>query len=226
MGARLSYIPTYNSATPPKPIGSLTSIGEFAPEAEEIDATCLDSAGGYKEFMQGFKDSGELPVTGFHDKMDTGQAQARTLFTSGATGYFFVEMSDSTFIGFNAYIKSHSIGSAEVDGLVGFSATLRISGAIQIIGIDDGVPEQTKALNATASLTAPATAMLGTPTYLWKTCTDENYTAPATAAGTGGTTSSFTTAALTPAGTKYYFCEVSTAGHRPAKGPINKIIVT
>jgi hypothetical protein len=31
---------------------------------------------------------------------------------------------------FNAYVKSFTIGSADVDGIVGFGATLRISGAV------------------------------------------------------------------------------------------------
>ena len=52
----------------PVVIGSLTSVGEISPEAEELDATTLDSAGGYREFIQGFKDSGELTLTGYHDK--------------------------------------------------------------------------------------------------------------------------------------------------------------
>jgi len=30
-------------------IGGLTSIGEVTPESEELDATTLDSSGGYRE---------------------------------------------------------------------------------------------------------------------------------------------------------------------------------
>ena len=39
-------------------VGRLTSVGEIAPEAEAVDVTTLDSAGGYREYIQGFRDSG------------------------------------------------------------------------------------------------------------------------------------------------------------------------
>jgi hypothetical protein len=41
---------SFNSKT----IGALTSIGEITPDSEELDATTLDSVGGYREFLQGF----------------------------------------------------------------------------------------------------------------------------------------------------------------------------
>ena len=53
-------------------VGRLSSVGEIAPEAEELDVTTLDSAGGYREFIQGYRDSGELEVSGFHDGGDAG----------------------------------------------------------------------------------------------------------------------------------------------------------
>jgi len=31
---------------------------------------------------------------------------------------------------FNAYVKSYTLGAADVDGIVGFGATLRISGVV------------------------------------------------------------------------------------------------
>ena len=41
-------------------IGGLTSIGGIEITADEIDVTTLDSDGGYKEFIGGFKDAGKL----------------------------------------------------------------------------------------------------------------------------------------------------------------------
>ena len=45
-------------------VGRLTSVGEISPDSEEIDVTTLDSADGYREFMQGYRDSGEVEIAG------------------------------------------------------------------------------------------------------------------------------------------------------------------
>ena len=113
-------------------VGKLTSVGEIAPEAEEVDITTLESTGGYREYMQGFRDSGELEITGFHDADDAGQTALRTAFASGASGAFEVKFSDDTAVTFSGFIKSHTIGSAEVDGAIGFGAVIRISGAVTV----------------------------------------------------------------------------------------------
>ena len=227
LGTTLSYLPAYNSADNLlKLIGALTTIGEIAPKAEELDATTLDSANGYKEFIQGMKDSGELSVTGFHDKSDVGQVQCRTLFGSGTSAYFWISFTDGTQVMFNAWLKGYTAGAADVAGIVGFGATFRISGIIEVVSMLDAVA-QTKALNGTATLVSTATAIAGTPTYQWKTCTDLLYTGAANVSGgTGGTTASYTTAALTPAGSKYYFCVVTVTGFKPINGPIHVITVT
>ena len=113
-------------------VGKLTSVGEIAPEAEEVDITTLESTGGYREYMQGFRDSGELEITGFHDADDAGQNALRTAFASGASGSFEVKFPDDTAVTFSGFIKSHTIGSAEVDGAIGFGAMIRISGAVTV----------------------------------------------------------------------------------------------
>lgn len=118
----------FNSAT----VGGLTSIGEITPDSEEIDVTSLDSSGGYREFLQGFKDSGELAVTGYHNKTDAGQVALRAGYASGDVDACTITFPDSSTVTFNAYVKSFTIGAAEVDGAVGFGATLRISGAVTV----------------------------------------------------------------------------------------------
>jgi predicted secreted protein len=115
-----------------KAIGGLTSIGEITPDSEELDATTLDSAGGYREFLQGFKDSGELPLSGFLVKTDVGQAELRTGYGSGDIDQTVITFPDGTTATFNAYVKSYTLGAADVDGIVGFGATLRISGAVTV----------------------------------------------------------------------------------------------
>lgn len=227
MGASLSHLPTYNDVGTPTVIGSLTSIGEISPTADELDSTTLDSSGGYREFIAGFKDSGELSITGFHDSADTGQALCRTLFGTGATGYFWVKFSDGSEVIFTGFLKGYSAGSADVDGLVGFAANIRITGLVQVVAVAPAIP-QSVAENDTPVLVSTAVPLVGSVTYQWKTCTSLAYASPANVSdGTGGTTASYTTAALTPAGTKYYFCEITVTGdYRAIKSHIHVITVS
>ncbi len=129
LGTKLSFKPAGGAEIQ---IGRLTSIGEIAPDSEELDVTTLDSAGGYREYMQGLKDSGELEVEGYHDGGDAGQAALRTAYGSGAAGEVKITFPDGTAVSFNGYVKAHTIGAAEVDGAVGFGATFRISGGVTV----------------------------------------------------------------------------------------------
>lgn len=114
-----------------KNIGALTSIGEITPDSEELDATTLDSSGGYREFLQGFKDSGEVTLSGYYDKADAGQQELITGYGNGEAKAVVITFPNSNGgASFNAYVKSFTLGSADVDGIVGFGATLRISGAV------------------------------------------------------------------------------------------------
>ena len=129
LGTTLSFAPPGGQKTA---IGRLSSIGEINPDSEELDVTTLDSAGGYREYLQGFKDSGELEVSGFHDAGDAGQAALRAAFASGAVGAAEIAFPDGTKVGFSGYVKAHTIGAAEVDGAVGFGAVFRISGPVTV----------------------------------------------------------------------------------------------
>ena len=112
-------------------IGALTSIGEITPDSEELDATTLDSTGGYREFLQGFKDSGEVTVSGYYDKADAGQQALITGYGTGEVDAVAIAFPNSSGgATFSAYVKSFTLGAADVDGIVGFGATLRISGAV------------------------------------------------------------------------------------------------
>lgn len=116
----------------PVTVGRLTSVSEIAPDSEELDVTTLDSTDGYREYIQGFRDAGELEISGFHDKSDAGQTALRAAYASGAAGAVEIIFPDSTKAAFTAFVKSHSIGSAEVDGAIGFGATLRITGGVTV----------------------------------------------------------------------------------------------
>ena len=126
-GARGTVL-KYNDAV----VGRLTSVGEIAPDSEAVDVTALDSAGGYREFIQGYRDSGLVELTGFHEKGNAGQAALRAAYDGGAAGSVQVEFPDGTQVSFRAFVKSYTLGAAEVDGAVGFGAALRITGAVVV----------------------------------------------------------------------------------------------
>lgn len=54
-------------------VGGLTSIGGVEISADSTDVTAMDNTSGYKEYLGGFKDGGEVPLEGFMDGDDAGQ---------------------------------------------------------------------------------------------------------------------------------------------------------
>jgi predicted secreted protein len=211
LGTSITYAPAYNSdEINTKVIGSLTSVGEISPDSEELDATCLDSSGGYREFLQGFKDSGELTLTGYLDPAKTGQAQMMTLYGTGVLGYFWVTFPDQATVAFSAYVKSFTVGAADVDGIVGFGTTLRVSGLVQVIST--AYENNNDVLNATAY------TVTGTPAYQWYSNTTNDYDTPTLVAGA-------TSATYDTNGTPgYYFCTITVPNYRPVNSQIFEVV--
>ncbi len=113
-------------------IGSLRAISEIRADSEAIDVTTLDSPGGYRVYEQGLKDMGEVTLEGFFDSNSAGQTALRSLYASGAAVPFTVTFPDQSAVSFTAFVKSHSVGAASVDGVVGFTAVLRITGGVTV----------------------------------------------------------------------------------------------
>lgn len=113
------------------PIGRLRSIGEIRMDSEAIDVTTLDG-GGDREFAQGLRDGGEITIEGYHDKSDVGQGALRALYTRGENVPFTIAFPDGAAAAFTAFVKSVILGAAEVDGVVGFSAVLRVTGGVTV----------------------------------------------------------------------------------------------
>ena len=221
LGTTIQHLTAYNTGGTPDLIGALSSIGEVSLDSDEIDVTTLDSTGGYREFLQGFKDSGEISCSGYHDG-SAAQGVVRTLYGSGASGYWWITFPDKTAVIFTAYVKGYQAGAFEVDGAVGFGLTLRITGLVQIITIKEAVA-QTKADGQTATLDSTATALIGTPTYQWYSNEENNYTTPTIVEGE--TSATYTTGALSE-GTYYYFCVITVSGYRAINSQIHVITVT
>lgn len=209
LGTTLSYLPAYDSVASVIAVGSLTSIGEISCSSGDIDVTTLDSPG-WKEFIQGAKEMDELPLKGFHNSDAAGQAEMRSLFETGAFGYFWVTFPDQTVIAFTAYVNKHAIGAPDVNGAVSFGCALKVVGQAQIISTAYDVVGDV--LDATAS------TEVGTPAYQWYSNDAKNYDSPTIISGE-------TSATYDTTGTAgYYFCKVTVPNYRPVNSQIFEVV--
>ncbi len=112
-------------------IAGLTEIGGLELSADTIDVTTLDSDGGYKEFIGGFKDAGEVSLSGFFDpETGNGQTELHSAFESGEAKAFIIEFPASlgakwAFDGVVTGFKT----STGVEDPIKFEATIKVSGA-------------------------------------------------------------------------------------------------
>ncbi len=117
-------------ATTPVAVAGLTSIGGLELSADTIDTTTLDSDGGYRTFIAGFKDAGEVSLEGYLT-MDTGKGQKELhdLFETGKVEAFIIEFPPETNAqwGFNGVVTGFST-SADLEDPLAFSATIKVSG--------------------------------------------------------------------------------------------------
>ena len=112
-----------------KAVGGLTTINGIEISADTVDLTSLDNSTGYREKEPGFKDGGEVTVSGYLDGSDQGQDEMYSLLESGNTTTCTIVF--PTKIGktwtFTAGV-SRFVTGAELEGGVTFEATLLVSG--------------------------------------------------------------------------------------------------
>lgn len=109
-------------------VADLTSIGEIGVESSEIDVTTLDSTGGYKEFIGGFKDAGEVSLAGIVKSEDAMEAMLALAESQAVEEWTIEAESGSTWV-FDGFVKMFKEAEATVEGVRGFSASIRVSGA-------------------------------------------------------------------------------------------------
>lgn len=110
-------------------IAGLTSVNGLELSADTIETTTLES-NGWREFAQGLKDGGEVSIQGFFEPGDTnGQVALKGLFDSGALTAFTINFPAALGAqwSFNGIVTGVSTG-AEMEDLVSFEATIKVSG--------------------------------------------------------------------------------------------------
>lgn len=128
-GAKLGYgtlLKKGNSASPEvfTTIAEVVSIGEFGSEAEILDVTNFDSAGGFKEYINGLKDGVELTVV------------ANFLPNNATQGYaangLIDDHNDGTTRNFRLELTP-SLGVFRFSGIIrGWRATIGVAAAMQV----------------------------------------------------------------------------------------------
>lgn len=118
-------------------VAGLTSIGGLDLSADTIDVTSLDSDGGYREFLAGFKDAGEVSLEGFFmitAGEDNGQSQLYKLFEDGDEEDFSIVFppKTKTLWQFKGIVTGFGT-SAAVEDPVSFSATIKVSGEPKLV---------------------------------------------------------------------------------------------
>lgn len=111
-------------------IAELTSIGGLDLTADNVEKTVLDSPNGWREFVQGWKDGGEVSFSGYFNPADTNGQKA--LYDAFGTGVLtnFVILFPSTLGAewdFTAIVTGFSTGAELEDG-ISFEGTLKVSG--------------------------------------------------------------------------------------------------
>lgn len=170
-------------------IVGLTSISGLEPTADTIETTTLDSTQNFRTYIQGLRDGGEVSASGFFEPGDTtGQAAIYALFLSGAVTTFTILFPSAMGASwtFDAIVTSPATTGAEMEDLVSFEMTLKVT----------GVP----ALGTTASANLTALALTGTAGTLSPVFAGGTYSYSYSFTGTGLTV----TATLTGATMKLY----------------------
>lgn len=109
-------------------IGGLNSIGGLELSADTIDTTSLDSDGGYREFIGGFKDGGEVALEGGLDtEADANQKSVYDAFESGEVQDCTIAFPNGAKWVFKGVVTGFST-SADLEDLIGFSASVKVSG--------------------------------------------------------------------------------------------------
>lgn len=112
-----------------KKVGGLSSIGGVEVSSDTTDVTALDNTTGYKEYLGGFKDGGEVPLEGFLDGEDEGQEAMYAALEDQAEHDFAIDFPAKigkswTFKG----IVTKFATNAAVGDAVKYSASVKVTG--------------------------------------------------------------------------------------------------
>jgi predicted secreted protein len=101
-------------------------------EAERIDVTTMDSTGGYREFLSGFKGESGYAFTIEYDPADASHLALAELYASGEVVAVSIGLptTPAATIEFDASVGQFGIPNGEISGSLTVEVALVIAGAI------------------------------------------------------------------------------------------------
>ena len=117
---------TWNSQT----VAQITNIGGVEITVDMLDATNHQSTSGFKEFIAGLADAGEVSIEGDFKYDDTNGQIAMCTDAAAKTSRTAVIIFPSSIATwtFTAFITKIKVGDNPIDGKIPFSASLKITG--------------------------------------------------------------------------------------------------
>lgn len=112
-----------------KAVGALSSISGVEISSDTTEVTDMGNTTGYREYLGGFKDGGEVPVEGYLDGEDEGQDAMYAAMEDQEVHKFAINFPKAigkswTFDG----VVTKFATSASTDDAIKFSATVKVSG--------------------------------------------------------------------------------------------------
>lgn len=165
------------------PVGSLDNIDGVAITNEKIDVTTYDSPSGFKEYILGLSDVGEIPISGYLDANDSDgqmklEADARTKVVRNAS---IVLGSTGATWEFQGYVSEVKIGGGGVGDAIQFSANITITGVpILTVSTSAGLTD----LSLTGAALVPSFSASANEFFATATTETENVKVTPTAVGT------------------------------------------
>lgn len=125
------YFGTSDGASPEtfEELAEVVSIGGPNESADEIDVTHQRSAGGYREFIQSFKDGGEFSMDLNFVGASISQQNIRSDFASGETKRRRIYYPDGSYSTFLAWVKGVG-NTSSVGNKVAMTVNVRVSGPV------------------------------------------------------------------------------------------------
>lgn len=120
-------------------VAEITSMGDVSVIRDDIDITHYDSDDGYKEYLPGLADGGEITIEGNFIVGDTnGQIGLKADFEAGTVQSFELALPNAANSSWEFSAIVNSFGETQPNGeAIGFTATMKVTGKPTLI-LDDG----------------------------------------------------------------------------------------
>lgn len=111
------------------PVGGLSSINGVEVSSDTTEVTALDNTTGYREFLGGFKNGGEVPTEGYLDGEDQGQDAMYSALEDQQIHDFAIQFPEAIGKTWNFKgIVTKFATSVSTDDAIKYSATVKVSG--------------------------------------------------------------------------------------------------